>query len=42
MMTKFKERLTLNKQRLHRFHKEMFNLKKLNEIECKVKYGAEV
>jgi hypothetical protein len=27
------KRLAVNKQRMHRFHIEMFNLKKLNEVE---------
>jgi hypothetical protein len=36
------EKLAVNKQRSHRFHMERFNLKKLNEIEGKEKYCAEV
>jgi hypothetical protein len=37
-----RERLTVIKQRSHRFHKERFNLKKLNEPEGKEKYCVEV
>jgi hypothetical protein len=32
---KVRERLAVNKQRLHRLHKQRFNLKKLNEGEGK-------
>jgi hypothetical protein len=35
-------RLVVNKQRLHRFYMEKFNLKKLNEVEAKEKYHVEV
>jgi hypothetical protein len=31
VVVKFKERLTVNKQGSHRFHRERFSLKKLNE-----------
>jgi hypothetical protein len=31
------ERIAVNKQRSHRFHMEVFNLKKLNEVEGKDK-----
>jgi hypothetical protein len=41
-VAKVRERLALNKQRLHRFLMERFNLKKLNEVEGKQKYCAEV
>jgi hypothetical protein len=37
-----RQRLTMNKQRSHRFHMEIFNLKKLNEAEGKEMYRAEV
>jgi hypothetical protein len=37
-----RERLTVNKEGSHRFHMEMFNLKKLNEVEGKDKYRIEV
>jgi hypothetical protein len=33
MVAKFRERLAVNKQRSHRFHKERFSLEKLNEVE---------
>jgi hypothetical protein len=39
---KCSERLAMNKQRLHRFHMESFNLKKLNEVEGKEQYCVEV
>jgi hypothetical protein len=32
----------VNEQRLHRFHTERFNLKKLNEVESKEQYCVEV
>jgi hypothetical protein len=31
---KVRERLSVNKQRSHRFHMERFNVKKLNEVEA--------
>jgi hypothetical protein len=37
-----KGRLAVNKQRSHRFHKERFNIKKLNEVEGKEQYRVEV
>jgi hypothetical protein len=37
-----RERLAVNKQRLHRFRMEGFKPKKLNEIEGKEKYRVEV
>jgi hypothetical protein len=42
VMEKVRERLALNKQRLHRFHMERINLKKLNKVEVKEKYRIEV
>jgi hypothetical protein len=42
VVAKVRERLAVNKQRSHRFHMERFNLKKLNEVEGKVQYRAEV
>jgi hypothetical protein len=33
-----RERIAMNKQGLHKFHMERFNLKKLNEVEGKEKY----
>jgi hypothetical protein len=42
VVAKVKKRLTVNKKRLHRFHKEKFNLKKLKEVECEEKYRVEV
>jgi hypothetical protein len=41
VVTKVRERLAVNKQRLHRFHMERFSLKKLNEVEGKEKYHVE-
>jgi hypothetical protein len=35
VVTKVRERLTVNKQRSHRFHMERFDLKKLNDVEGK-------
>jgi hypothetical protein len=32
-LVKVRERLTVNKQKSHRFHMERFNLKKLNEVQ---------
>jgi hypothetical protein len=32
----------VNKERSHRFHKDRFNLKKLNEVEGKEQYHVEV
>jgi phosphomevalonate kinase len=42
LVVKVKERLSVNKQRSHRFHSERFNLKKLNEINGEEKYHVEV
>jgi hypothetical protein len=37
-----RERLAVNKQGSHKFHMEMFNLKKLNEVEVKERYRVDV
>jgi hypothetical protein len=37
-----RERLPVNKQESHRFHMARFNLKKVNEVDSKDKYHAEV
>jgi hypothetical protein len=42
VLTKVRKRLAVNKQRSHRFHMERHTLKKLNEVERKEKYHAEV
>jgi hypothetical protein len=42
VVAKVKERLAVNEQRSHRFHVERFNLKNINEVECKKRYYAEV
>jgi hypothetical protein len=42
VVAKVRERLAVNKQRSHRFPKERFNLKKLNEVEGKEQYRVEV
>jgi hypothetical protein len=41
-VAKGRERLAVNKQRLHRFHTETFSIKKLKEVEAKMKYHVEV
>jgi hypothetical protein len=41
-VAKFGERLAMSTQTVHRFHTEMFNLKKLNEVEGKEQYHAEI
>jgi hypothetical protein len=41
-VAKVRKRLAVNKQRSHRFHTEEFNLKKLNEVEGKEQFCAEV
>jgi hypothetical protein len=38
----FRERLAMSKQTTHRVHMERFNLKKLNEVEGKEQYQAEI
>jgi hypothetical protein len=35
------EKLAVNRQRSHRFHMQMFNIKKLNEVQVKEKCHAE-
>jgi hypothetical protein len=42
VVAKVRERLAVNKQRLHRFYIEKFNLGKLNEIDGKEQYRVEV
>jgi hypothetical protein len=42
VVAKVMERLAVKEQRSHRFHTERFNLKKLNEVEGKEQYHAEV
>jgi hypothetical protein len=42
VVVKIRERLTVNKQGLHKFHMKSFNLKKLNEVEGREKYCVEV
>jgi hypothetical protein len=42
VLAKVRERLAVNKQRSQRFDMERFNLKKLNEVECKEKFRVEV
>jgi hypothetical protein len=42
VVAKIRERLAVNKQGLHKFHMERFNLKKLNEVQDKEKYHVEV
>jgi hypothetical protein len=37
VVAKIRERIAVNKQGLHKFHMERFNLKKLNEAEVKRK-----
>jgi hypothetical protein len=41
VVAKFSERLAVSKQTTHRVHMEMFNLKKLNEVEGKEQYRVE-
>jgi hypothetical protein len=42
VVAKIRERLAVNKQGSHKFHMQRFNFKKLNEVEGKVRYRAEV
>jgi hypothetical protein len=42
VVAKIREGLAVNKQGLHRFHMERFNLKKLNEVGGKEKCCVEV
>jgi hypothetical protein len=41
-VAKARDRLAVNKQRSHRFHTKMFNLKKLNEAEGKQQYCIKI
>jgi hypothetical protein len=41
VVAKIRERIAVNKQGLHKFHMQRFNLKKLNEVEGKEKYHSE-
>jgi hypothetical protein len=42
VVVKGRERLAVNKQRSQRFNMERFNLKKLNDVECKEQFHVEV
>jgi hypothetical protein len=42
VVAKVRERLAVNKQTSHTFHMERFNLKKLNDVECREQYRVEV
>jgi hypothetical protein len=42
MVAKVRERLAMNKQRSQRFDMERFNLKKLNDVECREQFRVEV
>jgi hypothetical protein len=42
VVEKVRKKLAVNKQRSHRFEMERFNLKKLNEVEGKEQFRAEV
>jgi hypothetical protein len=42
MVAIVRERLAVNKQRSHRFHKEGFNVEKLKEAEGKVRFRVEI
>jgi hypothetical protein len=42
VVVKVREILSVNKQTLHRFHIERFNLKKINEVDGKEKHCVEV
>jgi hypothetical protein len=41
VIAKVREKQAVNKQRLHRFHMERFNLVKLNEVDSKKQYRVE-
>jgi hypothetical protein len=41
-MANFRDRLAVNKLTMHSFHKERFNLTKLNEAEGKEQYQVEI
>jgi hypothetical protein len=42
VVAKVRKRLAMSKQTTHRFHRERFNLKKLNEVEGKEQYCVEI
>jgi hypothetical protein len=42
LVAKFKERLGVYKQTMHKFHMKRFNLMKQNEVEGKDEYQAEI
>jgi hypothetical protein len=42
MVAKFRDRLTVSKQIMHKFHMEKFNLQKLDKVEGKEQYFVEV
>jgi hypothetical protein len=42
MVAKVRERLAVSKQRPYRVHMERFDLEKLNEVEGKEEYRAEI
>jgi hypothetical protein len=42
MVAKIRERIAVNKQGSHKFHKGRFNFKKLNDVVGKEKYRVEV
>jgi hypothetical protein len=42
VVAKVSERLAVNYPRSHRFHRERFNLKKLNDVEGKEQFNVEV
>jgi hypothetical protein len=42
VVAKFRGRLAVSKQLMHRFHKKMLNLKKLNMIEGNDEYHVEI
>jgi hypothetical protein len=42
VVAKVRERLSVSKQIMHRFHMERFNLKKLNKVEGKDQYHVEI
>ena len=42
MVAKVRERLAISKQAAHRFDGEIFNLRKLNELEVRKQYQIEI
>jgi hypothetical protein len=42
VVAEVRERLAVSKQTTHTFHAERFSLKKLNEVEGKEQYRAEI